>query len=129
MKKILFVLLICCSGAVLAEWIKLGENQDAIVKVDTSLINRNPGSIEAWVLYDLKKPRQLFSGDRDFNSAVVLYEFDCTENKSRFLEKNIFSERNGEGDKFLSTNKPEYWLSVSPTSLNYKVFKYLCKPS
>ena len=129
MKKILFVICLCCSTAALAQWTKLGENQEAIVRIDNSLIKRNSDSIEAWVMLDLKKPRQLFAGDRDINSAVILYEYDCTENKARILEKNIFSERNGEGDKFLSTNKPEYWLSISPTTLNYKVFKYLCRPS
>jgi hypothetical protein len=129
MKKVLFTLLCVASSLAMADWLQLGDNEQAIVKVESTSIKRNPKSMKAWVLYDLKKPRQLFDGDRDYNSAIVLYEYDCTENKARFLEKNIYSEKNGRGDKFLFSDKPEYWLSIAPNTLNYKVFKYVCRVS
>jgi len=128
MKKLAAMILSCISSIAMANWLELGSNDTAVVKVDTSTIKRNPYSIEAWVLFDLKKPRQIFEGDRDFYSGVAYYEYDCTENKARFLEKYAYTEKNGQGDLIFSSNKPENWLSIPPNVLNFKVFTYLCRP-
>ena len=116
------------SSVAMANWLELGSNDIAVVKVDTSTIKRGPYSIQAWVLFDLKKPQQIFEGDRDVYSGVAFYEYDCTENKARFLEKYAYTEKNGQGDRIFSSNKPENWLSIPPNVLNFKVFNYLCRP-
>jgi len=128
MKKFVIIMLCCFSSVAMANWLELGSNDSAVIKIDTSTIKRNPYSIQAWVLYDLKKPQQIFEGDRDFYSGVALYEYDCTENKARFLEKYAYTEKNGEGDRIFSSNKPENWISIPPNVLNFKAFTYLCRP-
>jgi hypothetical protein len=128
MKKAALIILWGFSTLAMANWLELGSNDAAVIKIDTSTIKRNPYSIEAWVLFDLKKPRQIFEGDRDFYSGVARYEYDCTENKARFLEKYAYTEKNGQGDQLFSSNKPENWLSIAPNVLNFKAFTYLCRP-
>ena len=128
MKKLTLLVLLSFSSIAMANWLELGSNDIAVIKVDTSSIKRNPYSIEAWVLYDLKIPKQIFEGDRDVYSGVAYYEYDCTENKARYLEKYAYTEKNGQGDQIFSSNKPENWLSIPPNVLNFKVFNYLCRP-
>lgn len=128
MKKLAIIILYCFSSVAMANWLELGGNDVAVIKIDTSTIKRNPYSIQAWVLFDFKKPQQIFEGDRNIYSGIALYEYDCTENKARFLEKYAYTEKNGQGDRIFSSSKPENWLSIPPNVLNFKAFSYLCRP-
>ena len=128
MKKLAIIILCCLSSVAMANWLELGGNDTAVIKIDTSTIKRNPYSIQAWVLFDFKKPQQIFEGDRNIYSGIALYEYDCTENKARFLEKYAYTEKNGQGDRIFSSSKPENWLSIPPNVLNFKAFSYLCRP-
>ena len=128
MKKLAIIVLCCFSSVAMANWLELGGNDVAVIKIDTSTIKRNPYSIQAWVLFDFKKPQQIFEGDRNIYSGIALYEYDCTENKARFLEKYAYTEKNGQGDRIFSSSKPENWLSIPPNVLNFKAFSYLCRP-
>jgi hypothetical protein len=128
MKKLAIIILCCFSSVAMANWLELGGNDVAVIKIDTSTIKRNPYSIQAWVLFDFKKPQQIFEGDRNIYSGIALYEYDCTENKARFLEKYAYTEKNGQGDRIFSSSKPENWLSIPPNVLNFKAFSYLCRP-
>lgn len=128
MKKLAITILCCFSSVAMANWLELGGNDTAVIKIDTITIKRNPYSIQAWVLFDFKKPQQIFEGDRNIYSGIALYEYDCTENKARFLEKYAYTEKNGQGDRIFSSSKPENWLSIPPNVLNFKAFSYLCRP-
>ena len=128
MKKLAITILCCFSSVAMANWLELGGNDTAVIKIDTSTIKRNPYSIQAWVLFDFKKPQQIFEGDRNIYSGIALYEYDCTENKARFLEKYAYTEKNGQGDRIFSSSKPENWLSIPPNVLNFKALSYLCRP-
>ena len=103
-KTILLLLLIVASSSASAEWSKLKETDDKTQYIDYTSIRKYGGFVRAWFLVDLKKKEELGN-----SSLVYVYEFDCREERRRWLSVYFFSGQMGLGETIEKLTTPEEW--------------------
>ena len=122
----LITLLVLNSGPAYAEWVALGTTDDGMTTyADPGTIRRNGDLVKMWALYDFKT-RHTVEG-KSYLSYKVLREYDCAEERIRYLAFTFFSGKMGSG-KVVPTTSDEQQKSepVQPASIGLTLFKAAC---
>lgn len=127
MKRLLiFTLLLLSSAPAYAEWVKVGDGDEAgkTVYVDPATIRRNSNLVKMWQLYDYKTVQTV--GGIRFLSAKEQWEFDCAEERSRVLALKEFSGNMGSGTMVDTNSQVGNWIPVTPGSTGRTVWTVAC---
>lgn len=125
MKKLLMgLMLLVVSGAASAEWTVAGENDSFTLYVDRTTIRRNGNFVKMWDLKDLKKAEVI--GGKSTLSIRGQQEFDCKEEKRRFLALTSFSGQMLSGAVNLTSDDMDKWSPVAPGSMGETMWKIAC---
>jgi hypothetical protein len=127
MKRLLLVtLLMLSNGPAYAEWVKVGDGDEAgkTVYVDPASIRLNSNLVKMWQFYDYKTVQTV--GGVRFLSAKEQWEFDCAEERSRVLALKEFSGNMGSGTVVYTNSEVGKWISVMPGSIGQSVWKFAC---
>ena len=119
-----------------AEWIMVGENKilglTAYADPDTETApkngkkeKKNGDKLKMWKIYDYKTAQKA-SGYK-FMSAKFQNEYDCKEEKIRFLANTTFSENMGVGEVVFTNTDAGKWLPASPGSIDEAMWKFACR--
>ena len=119
-----------------AEWIMVGENKilglTAYADPDTETApkngkkeKKNGDKLKMWKIYDYKTAQEA-SGYK-FMSAKFQNEYDCKEEKIRFLANTTFSENMGVGEVVFTNTDAGKWLPASPGSIDEAMWKFACR--
>ena len=129
MKKLLLtVILTVMSSSAMAEWAEFTENDDKvlIIHVDSATIHKNGNNVKMWILSDYRKAQEL--------AYLPLYlsikkqaEFNCKEEQIRKLYVSYHAEHMGKGKVIYSDNSPDNWSTVSPDSIDRKLWIFACR--
>jgi hypothetical protein len=121
MKTLLIVLALLITGTASADWVFVGEGQDATYYIDPDTIRRSGNLRKVWTLYDYKQ-RKL--GDL---SAKSRREFDCEQERYRLLSVSFHTEKMGRG---AITNTESYasssWNDIPPKTFDEHFLKAVC---
>lgn len=122
MKKQIFVLMLAASSSgVWGEWVKLTESNTAISYIDPSTIRRVGNHRRVWVLQDLKQ-----KGPLGAMSMRALEEYDCQEERRRFLSSTSFSGPMLQGEVLTTSDTTTAWHNVGPGSVAEGFLKFVC---
>jgi hypothetical protein len=127
MKRLLiFTLLLLSSAPAYAEWVKVGDGDEAgkTVYVDPATIRRNSNLVKMWQLYDYKTVQTV--GGIRFLSAKEQWEFDCAEERSRVLALKEFSGNMGSGTMVDTNSQVGNWIPDTPGSTGRTVWTVAC---
>jgi len=128
MTRLLFliILLFLSSGPVYAEWVKVGDSDEAgkTIYVDPSTIRRDSNLVKMWQFYDYKTV-QTVGGNR-FLTAKEQWEFDCAEERSRVVARKEFSGNMGSGTVVSTNSQVGKWVPLMPGSMDQIVWKVAC---
>lgn len=117
---ILMMLLTAVSSNAMAEWIKVGHNEDITAYTDPSTVSRAENMVKMWKLVDFKKaPAQDFT--KPFRSFKVQIEFDCQQGNSRRVAHIFYSENMGEGEAVFTENIDEKWAFHNLSDALWKI--------
>jgi hypothetical protein len=121
MKIITAVLLLLSAFGVQAEWVFFTKNvSGSTYYVDFSTIKKTAVGYRVWELVNYAKRKN------GIYSLENLIEYDCSEERSRFLKTSYFSEPMGEGTIVLIDSSPAPWSYVSPQSASETLLKAVC---
>ena len=125
-RLLLFILLALSSAPAYAEWVKVGDGDEAgkTVYVDTATIRRNSNLVKMWQFYDYKTVQTV--GGVRFLSAKEQWEFDCAEERSRVLALKEFSGNMGTGTMVDTNSQVGKWIPVMPGSIGRTVWAVAC---
>jgi hypothetical protein len=125
-RLLLFTLLMLSSEPAYAEWVKVGDGDEAgkTVYVDTATIRRNSNLVKMWQFYDYKTVQTV--GGVRFLSAKEQWEFDCAEERSRVLALKEFSGNMGSGTMVDTNSQVGKWITVMPGSIGHTVWTVAC---
>ena len=118
--------LLVSSGPACAEWVALGTTDDGMTTyADPGTIRRKGELVEMWALYDFKTIH-IVEG-KSYLSYKVQREYDCAEERIRYLAFTFFSGNMGSG-KVVPTTSDEQQKSepVQPDSIGLALFKAAC---
>lgn len=100
------------SFGAMAEWTKIGADDQFTAYVDFSTIRRSGRMVKMWVLYDYKSPEKASFGN--FLSLRARQEYDCSDERSRVLDLSSHTERMGRGRTLVTDSTTGQWSSVAP---------------
>jgi len=125
MKKLLMTLILALvSTSAIAEWTKVGEDDESTVYTDTSTIRKKGDLIKIWSLYDFKKAQNM-SG-KTYLSMETQYEFDCVKGQTRPTYIIYYADKMGGGEKGAFSYPPKQWQPVAPKSAGESIWKVAC---
>lgn len=127
MKKLLLTLftgILLSSNVASAAWTAVGETDNYITYADLTTIKRSGNMVKIWALMDFKDREALVEGS--YHSAKVLYEFNCEEERSRYLSFSWFFGKMGKGAVVYASNDVGEWRHLVPDSVNETLWEYAC---
>ena len=123
----LITLLVLRSGPAYAEWVKGAYTESEggyTMWFDPDTIRRKGDLVKIWVLYD-HKTKQTVVGS-SYLSERVQQQYDCAEERYRFLLRTWFSGYMGTGDVVFNISNESEWEAVAPGSVGNAVWKVAC---
>lgn len=126
MKQLLLVTLLLLSvRPVYAEWMRAAQDEDGMtVYIDPDTIRLKRGLVRVWHLFDYKTAQTVML--RSFLSSKAHIEYDCAEERSRYLAFAAFSDNMGSGEVVYSNPDELKWEPVEPESVGQILWKAAC---
>ena len=121
MKYLLVFLMLVVSPA-WAGWVELtrGENGN-VFYIDPATIRKDGNRRKVWTITGLNKTGSLGEQSRKYRM-----EFDCKEERSRFLSISAHSKPMGAGDVLVIDNFIGEWQEVAPETVDEAFLKRVC---
>ncbi|WP_457354379.1 surface-adhesin E family protein [Roseateles sp. P5_D6] len=123
MKLMLTTFALVFSSPAWADWEPIAANDEAIHFLDLQTVKTTGQIRRVWVLIDMKTP-VVGRG----NSQRSLAEYDCREERWRYLQSSDFSGQMGEGTILVDSSQPTAWRPVAPGTVGAAAIKLLCAP-
>jgi hypothetical protein len=122
----LIILLLLSSGSGYAEWGVVSTNEEAgmTIYMDPDTYRRKEDLVEVWLLYDFKTP-QTFRA-KTFLSFKSQTEYDCTEERVRYLMTTYFLGNMGNHRVVYNEADEGKWDPVQPDSVDHTLWKVAC---
>ena len=109
---IAFALLASLSASAWSEWTLVESSHEFDLYADLTTIRKKGNTVKMWVLREYGSVQRVQG--RVFLSARMLEEYDCTEERSRFLAMSFHSAQTAGGQVIATTSRPTEWLPVAP---------------
>jgi len=124
---VLITLLVLSNGPAYAEWTRFAiDGKGNTIYIDPESILRNGNLVKLWVLMDAKTPNETIDGV-SFLSSRTLHQYDCRNERFRFLLFILFSGNMGSGHVVHSYNYVLDWESVPPKGAARRLLNSVCK--
>jgi hypothetical protein len=122
----LIALLVLNSGPAYAEWVGFGTGgNDLTVYIDPETVRRQGDLVKMWIMFDRKTAETRYG--EPYLSYRTQIQFDCTEERSRFLASTRFSGNMLTGVVVSSQTGESEWTPVAPQSVALGLWKFACK--
>jgi len=127
-KKITFILfLFGFSSHAFAEWVKLGTSEDGKTTFywNSPPAQRNGNIVKLWKMADESSPKTY--ANATYLSSKDLAEYDCANNKFRFVSLYLFKKNMASGEVVYTDGNPSPWIDTPPDSIAEMYAKVACK--
>ncbi len=129
MKRLLvvFALLLTFSSSAWAEWVAIDVGGSSILYADPNTIRKNGSMVKMWHLSDYVNAQVHHSSGKTYFSEKMQAEYDCQDERTRFLVASWHFGKMGGGDVTNSHGgPPSQWSPVSPESMGESLWKFAC---
>ena len=122
MKRLLTTLALFAALPAWAAWTLLGESDAGNDYIDWATLRVEGNLRRVWLLIDLKGPQP-----DSMHSFRIFEEFDCTEDRGRTLQKDLFTGQMA-GGEFVPGERPKPggWIYIPPGTLSESWFRVVC---
>jgi hypothetical protein len=123
MKKLILACALATSAAsAFAEWTKVGEVDEGSTYIEYKTIRKDGNLRMIWQIQDLKQRHK--DGEM---SRRARYQYDCKNDRSRFLSMTAHSESMGKGLLLAGPIKGSgQWYEIAPNTTTEEVLKIVC---
>ena len=123
MKHLVFSLLLFTSASALAQWSPVVVDvEGTIFNFDFSTLRRDGELRKVWTLSNFpeKDPNGVMS-------SRVRVEYDCKNERERYLSFKLFSDKNAKGVTIDSGDTPSSWKDIAPDTAAWRLMQTACK--
>ena len=121
MRLVFIFLLMALAAPAWAEWVKYGETDIASLYYEPATIKKHGNRVGVWRITDLKERHK--DGALSFHG---LEEYDCKEERVRFVSLTAFSGPMASG-KILRSARKQFERNILPGSVAETMLKILCR--
>jgi hypothetical protein len=125
-KLISAVVLALLAGNASAAWTLVDDGARKATYLEMDSIRRSNESVKVFALTDYKV-EQTFKGGTRYFSTVILYEFDCADQRRRALQAAAYSEITRGGTRVFNITEPSEWEYVEPGTIDDAKMRVACK--
>jgi len=125
---LLITLLFLSNGPAYAEWVKGAYTESEggyTMWFDPDTIRSNGDLVKIWALYDYKTIQTV--AGFSYLSERAQQQYDCAEERYRFLSRTLFSGSMGSGNVVFNNSNDSKWEPVAPGSVGLTVWKAACR--
>lgn len=119
--KTLLLLSLFVTGSAWAEWIKIDSMEVSILYIDPATIRKEGSLRKVWTLFNLKQ--RATDGTMSIRSRQ---EFDCKDEKYRFLTMTKYTGPMTEGKMISNGENPSDWFEIPPDTSAESFLKIVC---
>ena len=120
MKKLFIVFVMLLAGSAWAEWVIYETTDTNTFYYDPTTIRKDGNMRQVWVLLNWRKR------DKDnVMSHRLRYEYDCKQERYRFLAISVHTEPMA-GGEILLQNLDTPWIDIAPATAAAAMFKIAC---
>jgi hypothetical protein len=123
MKKCFTTLILLMSFSTWAQWSPVAVDVDGtIFNFDYSTIRKDGELRKVWTLSNFveKDPNGVMS-------SRVRMEYDCKNERNRYLSFKLFSDKNANGVTIDSGDVPSPWKDIAPDTAAWRLMQIACK--
>ena len=121
MKKLFLVVLMMLACSAWAEWVMYFEAKTITYFYDPATIRKDGNMRRVWVLYDLRERYK--EAEMSYRTQ---YEFDCKQERVRFLAASAHSEPMAGGKTLYSSGEENNWRAIAPGTIAETILKIVC---
>jgi len=121
MKKLFLICLMMLAGSAWAEWVRFGYNDTFTYYYDPAKIRKDGNMRRVWELHDLTQRNNIGEISRR-----MLVEFDCKQERARFLSASSHSERMAVGKVLRTEEGASDWHEIPPDTIDETLFNIVC---
>ena len=121
MKKLFLVCLMMLAGSAWAEWVIYETTDTNTFYYDPTTIRKDGNMRRVWVLYDLRERYK--EAEMSYRTQ---YEFDCKQERVRFLAASAHSEPMAGGKTLYSSGEENNWRAIAPGTIAETILKIVC---
>jgi hypothetical protein len=115
MRIALTLLLLLAAAPACAEWMKVGESDDAFIYIDPATIEKNGPIRRLWAMQEI---RQI--GPDGVGSIRSFEEYDCADRKFRYLSISAYAAPRAEGQVLFAHKIEDAWTYLPPDATSSK---------
>ena len=123
MKNLVFIFILIVSTSSWAQWSPVAIDVDGtIFNFDYSTLRKDGDLRKIWTLSNFV--------EKESNGVVssrVRMEYDCKNERQRYLSFKLFSEKNATGVVIESGDIPSSWKDIAPDTAAWKLMQTACK--
>jgi hypothetical protein len=123
MKKSLIFSILLIGGSSWAQWSPVAVDVDGtIINFDYSTLRKDGELRKVWTLSNFieKDPNGVMS-------SRVRMEYDCKNERNRYLSFKLFSDKNAKGMTIDSGDVPSPWKDIAPDTAAWRLMQTACK--
>jgi hypothetical protein len=123
----LIALLFLSSVPAYADWREVGSGViegGYTVYVDPATVRHKGDLVKIWILYDYKVEQT--TRGKSYWSVRSQQQFDCAEERQRYLAYTFFSDKMGTGNVVKSGSDEGKWSPVAPESVAGNLWNIVC---
>lgn len=120
------IFLAALAGNACAGWTVIDTRDSERTYVDLDSARRSTGTSKIWTMLDYSD-RQYVTDSVHFQSIVMLYEFDCVEQRKRILQSTMYEGAMRDGGSVYTSMVVKPWEYVQPGTIDDLKFKAACK--
>lgn len=121
-KRTLLLALLLATSSAQAGWVLVVQNDDIDFYIDPETIRKDGNLVRVWEIQDLKQ--------RDKGGRLSLRsrnEYDCVQERYRFLSISTHSEPMAGGKTLFSTTESGNWRDTPPGTFASSIQKIVCR--
>lgn len=119
--KTLLLALLLVTGSAWAEWVRVGESDAIEQYIDPATIRKDGNLVRVWTIQNLKQRHK--NGEL---SLRVRYEYDCKQERLKFLSGTEHSGPMASGTELRSDIGSGQWNDIPPGTVGESVLKIVC---
>ena len=121
MKKLFLVCLLMLAGSAWAEWVMYSKSEKSTFYYDPATIRKDGNMRRVWELHDLRMRR-----NNGVISRRMRQEYDCKEERYRFLFVSGHSEPMAKGEILITEGEDNVWDAIAPGTISDEILKIVC---
>ena len=121
MRVVLTLLLIFAAAPACAEWVKVGRTDAAVHYVDPATVQKTGSLRRVWAMQDLVQ-----AGDDGVRSIRALQEYDCTQQRFRYLSIEAHAGPMAGGGILAAHEMRDAWSYRPPGTKTSAIGKIVC---